>query len=100
MNNNFVVLNTSLTKELVDEGVARELVSKVQQLRKTKDFDIVDRIKLYYDADDSFEEVLEMYKEMIMNDTLSLEIVSKKLDTEVLDLNGMEVKIDVEKIAK
>ena len=100
MNNNFVVLNTNLTKELIDEGVARELISKVQQLRKAKDFDIVDRIKLFYDADSSFEEVLELYKEMIMNETLSLEITKKKLDTEVLDLNEMNVKIDVEKVAK
>ena len=100
MNNNFVVLNTNLTKELVDEGVARELISKVQQLRKTKNFDIVDRIKLYYDAEDDFEEVLDIYKDMIMNETLSLEITKRKLDTEVLDLNGMNVKIDVEKVAK
>ena len=37
-NNNFIILNTTLTEELLQEGIARELVSKVQQLRKEKDF--------------------------------------------------------------
>ena len=46
-NNKFVILNTELTEELVFEGYARELVSKVQNLRKTKEFDIADRIKLF-----------------------------------------------------
>ena len=38
-NNKFIILNTELTKELIYEGYARELVSKVQNLRKTKEFD-------------------------------------------------------------
>ena len=37
-NNNFIILNTTLTEELLEEGIARELVSKIQQLRKEKDF--------------------------------------------------------------
>ena len=97
MNNNFIVLNTNLTKELVDEGVARELISKVQQLRKTKDFDIVDRINLYYESSDDFKEVLKLFEKVIMKETLSKKIEEKKLSTEELDLNGMKVKIDIEK---
>jgi isoleucyl-tRNA synthetase len=50
MNNNFIILNTNLTDDLIDEGVVRELISKVQQLRKTKNFEITDRINLYYDS--------------------------------------------------
>ena len=98
MNNNFIVLNTNLTKELVDEGVARELISKVQQLRKTKDFDIVDRINLYYESSDDFKEVLKLFEKVIMKETLSKKIEEKKLSTEELDLNGMKVKIDIEKV--
>ena len=45
-NNNFVILNTTLTEDLILEGLARECVSKVQQLRKSSDFNIVDRINL------------------------------------------------------
>ena len=50
-NNNFVVLNTTLTDDLIDEGIVRELISKVQNLRKTKDFNIVDRINIYIGSD-------------------------------------------------
>ena len=45
-NNNFVILNTTLTEDLILEGLARECISKVQQLRKNSDFNIVDRINL------------------------------------------------------
>ena len=48
--NNFVILNTVITKELENEGLARETISKVQQLRKTMNFDITDRINMYIDA--------------------------------------------------
>ena len=59
-NNKFVILNTTLTDELINEGLARETVSKIQQLRKNMNFDIADRINLYLDAS-------EEYKESIFN---------------------------------
>ena len=43
-NNNFIILDTTLTEELILEGIAREFISKIQNLRKSNDFDIVDRI--------------------------------------------------------
>ena len=49
-NNKFVILNTTITKELLNEGLARETVSKIQQLRKNMGFDIADRIIIYLDA--------------------------------------------------
>ena len=95
--NNFIILNTNLTKDLINEGIARELISKVQNLRKQKDFDVADRIKLYYESNDEFEEVLNMFDEMIKDETLSLEIIRKENLSEEFDLNGILVKIDVEK---
>ena len=98
--NNFIILNTELTDDLIDEGIARELVSKVQNLRKTKEFDIADRITLYYNADDEVTEAIEKYKDMIMQETLSVDIVVKfNLPNEV-DLNGHVTYIDVEQIKK
>ena len=47
-NNNFIILNTELSESLILEGIAREIVSKVQNLRKELDFNITDRITLYY----------------------------------------------------
>ena len=95
--NTFVILNTELTEDLILEGYARELVSKVQNLRKTKDFDIADRIKLYYSSDDEVKEAVKEYEEFIKGETLSLEIIEKDGLTEEVDLNGHTAYIDVER---
>ena len=96
-NNNFIILNTELTHELILEGNAREIVSKVQQLRKNKDFDVADRIKLYYSSDEEIKETFDVFEEYIKDETLSLELIEKEDLTESFDINGHEVKIDVEK---
>ena len=94
---NFIILNTELTNELVMEGIARELISKVQNLRKTKDFDIADRITLYYNGDDEVTEAVNKFDEFIKNETLSIDIKVKFNLTEEVDLNGHSTFIDVER---
>ncbi len=96
-NNNFIILNTTLTDELLNEGIARELVSKVQNLRKSKDFDVADRIILYYNGD--IKEVIDSFKDYIMKETLSEEIIKKDDIKEEFELNGKIVKLDVKKVA-
>ena len=96
--NNFIVLDTTLTPELINEGIARELISKVQQLRKNKDFEITDRIKIYYEENPTFKESVDGFLDTIRNETLAVEIVEKDNSGELVDLNGIEVKIDVERI--
>lgn len=93
--NNFIVLNTTLNKDLINEGIARELISKIQQLRKNKDFNIVDRINIYYSHNDEIEEAIEEYRDMIMKDTLAEQIDERNDLTEEFDINGIEVKLDV-----
>lgn len=93
--NNFIVLNTTLNKDLINEGIARELISKIQQLRKNKDFNIVDRINIYYSHNDEIEEAIEEYREMIMKDTLAEQIDERNDLTEEFNINGIEVKLDV-----
>ena len=97
---NFIILNTERTEELVLEGLAREFVSKVQNLRKTKGLEITDRIILYYQGTPAFEKALEMFKEYIQEETLATEIVKKEDITETFDINGENVKIDLEKCGK
>jgi len=94
----FIILNTELTNDLVMEGIARELISKVQNLRKSKDFDIADRITLYYNGDDEVTEAVNKFEEFIKNETLSVDIVVKFNITEEVDLNGHNTYIDVERI--
>lgn len=95
--NNFIILNTKLTDELVNEGIARELISKLQNLRKQKDFNVADRITLYYEKNEKLEEVFELFEDMIKQETLSTSIVEKKNLTNEFDLNGIIVKVDVER---
>ena len=96
-NNNFIILNTTLTDELIYEGIARELISKVQNLRKQKDFDVADRINLYYEASDKFDSVINSFGDMIKRETLSVKLIKKANLNEEFDINGINVKLDVEK---
>ena len=98
--NQFIVLNTTLTEELLHEGVVRELISKVQNLRKAKDFDISDRIHLYYQANNDFEEAIREFKELIQDETLAITMESKENSGEVYSLNGIDVQFDIEKVSK
>ena len=97
-NNNFIVLNTNLTDELIDEGIVRELISKVQNLRKTKDFNITDRINIYYSGDVDLEKRLKKYISNIKKETLCIDIIKEKRDGELYNLNGLEVTLDVERV--
>ena len=92
--NLFVILNTTLTKDLLDEGIVRELISKVQQLRKSKDFKVADRITLYYRGDEEFTSIVTRYQEMIQSETLATEIIFKEDLSEEYDLNGKKVFLD------
>ena len=98
MNNNFIILNTSLDEELIKEGYAREFVSKIQNLRKEKDFDIENRIKLYYNSNDYFDSVVEQFNDYIKKETLSLEIIKDKNIGNKQLINDIEVSFDVEKV--
>jgi isoleucyl-tRNA synthetase len=96
-NNNFIVLNTNLTDELIDEGIVRELISKVQNLRKTKDFNIVDRINIYISSDEDIISRLDSYIEYIKKETLCVNIINEKRGDEY-NLNGINATLDVERV--
>ena len=98
INNEFIILDTKLTDELIEEGIARETISKIQQLRKNNDFNVVDRIKVYYDSDSEYEKALNNNLEFIKNETLAVEFVKDNTLEEVFDINEHQVKLKVEKI--
>jgi isoleucyl-tRNA synthetase len=97
-NNVFVILDTTITPELKSEGLAREMVSRVQQLRKQKDFNVADRIRIYCYGDEEFRSALEKHKDYIMNETLALEIKHTEDALQEYDLNGHKTGIDVERV--
>jgi isoleucyl-tRNA synthetase len=96
-NNHFIILNTTLNQDLLDEGMARELVSKVQQMRKNSNFDVVDRINLYYNGNDEFKRVIDKYQDFIKQETLSENIIFKDIKGEEVNLNGIDVILEVSK---
>lgn len=98
-NNLFVILETTLTQELLDEGYAREFVSKVQQMRKNNDFEVLDRIRIYYDGDDEIANAVEIHKDYIMTETLADVVERVKDDSlEKQDLNGHMTGMKVERV--
>ena len=96
-NNKFIILNTELTEELILEGLARELVSKVQNLRKTSGLEIENRIKLYYFGDDRVNKAIETFADFIKKETLSVEVIKVENLEESVDLNGHKTLIKIEK---
>ena len=97
-NNVFVILDTTITDDLMKEGLAREFVSKVQQIRKQKDFEVTDRINIYYHSDETVKKALEEHGSYIMKETLALEMVEKADELAEYDLNGHKTGIDVERV--
>ncbi len=98
----YVVLDTTITPDLMLEGFARELVSKIQNMRKEAGFKVEDKICLYYLGDDIIDEVLEKHGEEIKTDTLSIAIerVFPPEDSfaRECDINGHKVNIGVKQI--
>ncbi len=98
-NNVFIILNTELTDELIDEGIAREFVSKIQNMRKTNNFDIEDRITILYSAPENIVQAINNFLEYVKNETLatSIEIGDAK---EELKLNEDTIKVSIKKVSK
>ena len=95
--NNFIVLNTTLTNELLNEGLARETVSKIQQIRKNNEFEITDRVVVYYEADKEYTESIHDFIDFIKDETLALEFKQANNLTLEYDVNDYKVKFNVEK---
>ena len=95
-----VVLDTTLTPELIEEGNVREIVSKIQTMRKDAGFEVMDHIVIYCDGSDKVAEILTRNKDSISEDTLADEIVTGKTDgfTKEQDINGESVTLGVKKI--
>ena len=94
--NVFVILDTNLNEELVNEGYARELISKVQQLRKSGGLEMMDNIRIYISADDEIRTAAAKYNDYICRETLALSIEERECGDEY-DLNGHKTGIEIEK---
>ena len=94
-----VVLDTNLTPALLEEGFVREIISKVQTMRKEAGFEVTDHITVYEEGNDKIKEVMTKYTDEIKNDVLADDMC---LDAEggyskEWDINGEKVRLGVEK---
>ena len=96
-----VVLDKTLTPELVEEGFIREIESKVQTMRKEAGFDVVDRIRIYAEGNEKIEKILSANEAVIKSDILCDDIVTGKSGgyAKEWNVNGEDVKLGVEKIS-
>jgi isoleucyl-tRNA synthetase len=96
-----VALVTELTPELVQEGMAREFVRRVQDLRKSADLDVADRIDLFVEASAGLRSAVETHRDYITAETLasSLEFVSPPEDASCVEdgFDGEKVKVGLKK---
>ncbi len=93
-----VVLDTHITEELKEEGYVREVLSKVQNMRKEKGFEVLDHINLYVAGNNMLQEVIKKNEELIKHDTLAVNVryhENRNSYTET-NINGESLQIDVE----
>ncbi len=95
-----VVLNTNLTDELIAEGYVRELVSKIQTMRKEAGFEVTDHIRLFISADETLMKVVAENKEKMLKEVLADELaaVKPKGFEKSWDINGVAADVVVEKL--
>ena len=95
-----VVLDTNLDQELIDEGFMREIVSKIQTMRKEAGFEVMDHIVIYCQGTDKLKSVIGKYENSILGDCMANEINLDKLTgyEKDWDINGEKVRLGVEKV--
>ena len=97
-----VVLDTQMTPELLEEGFYREIISKVQTMRKEADFEVMDHIYVYVDKNETIAEIIKKYAEELKEEVLadSITLGEMKGYTKEWNINGEDVMLGVAKVTK
>ena len=95
-----VVLDTNLSEELIEEGFVREIISKIQTMRKDSDFEVMDHIKVSCQGNDKIAAVITKNEATIKDETLADEIDTATADgnTKEWNINGENVTLGVKKL--
>ncbi|MCI8918771.1 MAG: isoleucine--tRNA ligase [Eubacterium sp.] len=96
-----VVLDTNLTAELIEEGFVREIISKLQTMRKEAGFEVMDKIAVSYTAGEKVVDIFARYGETIQSEVLGVALAADKLSgyTKEWNINGEKVILSVEKMS-
>ncbi|AJA46293.1 isoleucine--tRNA ligase [Clostridium pasteurianum DSM 525 = ATCC 6013] len=93
-----VVLETTITPELQEEGYVREILSKIQNMRKESGFEVADKIVIYADKNDKLEAVIKKYEDSIKKETLANNIIyNSEREYSEYNINGEVLNLSVEK---
>ncbi len=95
-----VALDLTITEELKAEGIAREFINRVQNLRKDKDFDLTDRISITLEENNPFRQELTNNEAYICTEVLSdkIEFVNSLPISEEIEIDEVKFKVNVTKI--
>ena len=95
-----VVLDTNLTEELVNEGFMREIISKVQTMRKEAGFEVMNKIVITYEGSEKLYDVIKLFGDIICHDCMADSIEQRTPEgyTKEWDINGETLNIGVKKI--
>ena len=92
-----VALVLEIKDDLLKRGFVREIVSRVQNLRKSSDFEVTDRINLYYDSTDVVNSAIVEYADELKSDVLAIELINERReDATQVDINGEDTYLAVE----
>ena len=92
-----VVLDTNLTEELVEEGFVREILSKIQTMRKDSGFEVQDNISVLYFGSDRIDAIIKANKAEISAQALAVSIEQGENSGKEWNINGEKVTIAIEK---
>ncbi len=94
-----IVLDTNLTDELLEEGFVREIISKIQTMRKEAEFEVLDKITVYYSNNEKITNIISKNIEQIKEDVLATDIINSSNNgyTKEWNINGEKVTLTVVK---
>jgi isoleucyl-tRNA synthetase len=96
-----VAIDTTLTEDLIQEGLAREVINRIQRMRKDAGFEVIDRIKVYYRTTEKLAEAVNKFDNTIKTETLALDLSQEFSPGEHAarwDINGESCEIGVERV--
>ena len=96
-----IVLDSQLTQTLIDEGIAREIVNRIQKTRKELNFNVSDRIHIRYQCNPELEKIIEQHKQYICGETLGLSLTAETFNDathcqDTIDSHSLAINLRVD----
>ncbi len=93
-----IALDIELTQELIEEGIARELINRIQNLRKSSGFEVTDRISVTLSSHPQIDSAVQHFHDYIASQVLATRLVTAELaDGEMIEINGVSLMVRIEK---